>query len=92
MPGKSGNNGCDIPPKARDTARTLNTKLWVFLHHHGLDLWSTDLALATLERSENLIISDDMTNSSHMPNLGSSSHPYGLEEAPVVHGPDPGVC
>ena len=55
-------------------------------------LWSTDLALATLERLVNLIKGYVMTKGSYIPNLGSLSHPHGLEEAPVVHRPDPGVC
>ena len=31
-----------------------------------------------------------MSNSIYMPNFGSLSHPHGLEEAHVVHRPDPG--
>ena len=31
-----------------------------------------------------------MPYSPYLPNLGSLSHPHGLEEAPVVHRPDPG--
>ena len=31
-----------------------------------------------------------MANSPYRPNLGSLSHPHGLEEAPVVHQPGPG--
>ena len=64
-------------------------------HPHGLEevpdyLWSTDLALATLERSDDLIIGYIMANIPDMPNLGSLFHPHGLEEAPVVHQPGPG--
>ena len=44
-----------------------------------------DLVLATLDRSGNLIIGFLMANSPYMPNLGSLSHQYGLEEALVVH-------
>ena len=31
-----------------------------------------------------------MPFSPYLPNLGSLSHPHGLEEAPVVHQPGPG--
>ena len=31
-----------------------------------------------------------MSYSPYMPNLGSLSHSHGLDEAPVVHQPDPG--
>ena len=47
-------------------------------------LWSIDLALTTLERFVDLIICYVMSKSPYMPNLGSLSHPHGLEEAPVV--------
>ena len=53
-------------------------------------LWSTHLALATLERLSDLIICYVMSNSPYKPNLGSLSHPHGLEEAPVVHQLGPG--
>ena len=53
-------------------------------------LLSNNLVLATLEMSVDLIIDSVMTNSPHMPNLGSLSHPHGLEEAPVVLQPGPG--
>ena len=53
-------------------------------------LWSTDLALTTLERFVDLIICYVMSPSPYMSNLGSLSHPHGLEEAPVVHQPGPG--
>ena len=38
----------------------------------------------------NLIIVNFLFTSPIMPNLGSLCHPYGLEEAPVAHQPDPG--
>ena len=38
----------------------------------------------------NLIIYHFMSYSPYTPNLVSLSHPHGLEEAPVVHWPDPG--
>ena len=50
-------------------------------------LWSTDLMLATFERSDDLIIGYVMANIPNMHNLGSPTHPNGLEEAPVVHQP-----
>ena len=53
-------------------------------------LWSTNLVLATLERLVDLIIGSAMSNGPFMPNLGSVSHPHGLEEAPVVLQPGPG--
>ena len=53
-------------------------------------LWSTDLALVTSVRLDDLIIFNFMSHISYMPNLGSLSHPHGLEEAPVVHRPGPG--
>ena len=49
-----------------------------------------DVVLGTLDRSGNLIIGFLMANSPYMPNLGSLSHQYGLEEALVVHRPGPG--
>ena len=48
-------------------------------------LWSTDLALVTLQMLANLIIGHFLSNSTIMPNLGSLCHPHGLEEAPVAH-------
>ena len=36
-----------------------------------------------------LMIGHVLSSSSYMPNLGSLSHPHGLEEAPVVHRPGP---
>ena len=39
---------------------------------------------------DNLVIFYFMPYSPYLPNLGSLSHPHGLEEAPVVHRPDPG--
>ena len=47
-------------------------------------LWSTNLALTTWERFVDLIICYVMAKSPYMPNLGSLSHPHGLEEAPVA--------
>ena len=41
-------------------------------------------------RLGNLIISYVMSTSPYMLNLGSLAHPHGLEEAHVVHRPDPG--
>ena len=53
-------------------------------------MWSTDLALTTLERFVDLIICYVMSKSAYMPDLGSLSHPHSLDEAPVVHRPGPG--
>ena len=53
-------------------------------------MWSTDLALVTFLRLAELIIFVFMFYSPYKPNLGSLSHSHGLEEAPVVHRPDPG--
>ena len=39
---------------------------------------------------DDLVIFYFMPYSPYLPNLGSLSHPHGLEEAPVVHQPDPG--
>ena len=47
--------------------------------------WSTNLALVTFLRLDDLIIFYYMSYSPHMPNLGPLSHSHGLEEAPVVH-------
>ena len=55
-------------------------------------LWYSNLVLATLEMSVDLIIGYVMANSHYMHKLGYLSHPHGLEEAPVVHKPNPGVC
>ena len=48
-------------------------------------LWSTDLALVTSVRLDYLIIFYFESYNPYLPNLGSLSHPHGLEEAPVVH-------
>ena len=48
-------------------------------------LWSTNPALVTLLRLADLISFEFISSSPYMPNLGSSSHSHGLEEAPVVH-------
>ena len=50
-------------------------------------LWSTVLALATLDMLAELIIGHFLSTSPIMPNLGSLFHPHGLEEeeAPVAH-------
>ena len=48
-------------------------------------MWSTNLALVTFLRLADLIIFNFMSYSPYMPNLGSSSHSHGPEEAPVVH-------
>ena len=53
-------------------------------------LWSTDLALVTSVRLDDLIILDFMSHVPYLPNLGTLSHPHGLEEAPVIHQPGPG--
>ena len=53
-------------------------------------LWSTDLALLTFLRLDDHIFLDLMSFSPYIPNLGSLSHPHGLEEAPVVLQPGPG--
>ena len=53
-------------------------------------LWSTNLALVTLLRLADLISFEFMSSSLYMLNLGSLSHSYGLEEAPVVHRLGPG--
>ena len=47
-------------------------------------MWSTDLALVTFLRFEDLIIFSFMSSDPYMPNLGSLSHSHGLEEVPVV--------
>ena len=44
-------------------------------------LWSTILALATLDMLADLIIGLFLSTSPIMPNLGSLRHPHGLEEA-----------
>ena len=48
-------------------------------------LWSTKLALATMQMLIGLITWHLMSYHPHISNLGSLSHPRGLEEAPVVH-------
>ena len=53
-------------------------------------LWSTDLALVTSVRLDDLIILDFMSHVPYLPNLGSIAHSHGLEEAPVDHRPGPG--
>ena len=53
-------------------------------------LWSTDLALVTSARLDDLIFSYFMSYSPYIPNLGSLPHSHGLEEAPAVHRPGPG--
>ena len=53
-------------------------------------LWSTDLALITFQRLDDLIIFYFMSYSPYMPNLVSLSHSHNLEEATVVHRPLPG--
>ena len=44
-------------------------------------LWSTDLALVTFVKLDDLIIFYFM---SYVPNWGCLAHPHGLEEAPVA--------
>ena len=58
--------------------------------HFCMHLLYTGLALATLERSGDLIIGYAMANIPYKPNLGSLLHPDGLEEALLVHQPGPG--
>ena len=53
-------------------------------------LWSTDLALVTSLRLDDLIFSYFMSYSPCMPNLGSLPNSQGLKEIPVVHRPGPG--
>ena len=53
-------------------------------------LWSTNLALVTFLRLDDLINKNFMYYSPTMPNLGSISHSHVPEEAPVVHQPGPG--
>ena len=53
-------------------------------------LWSTNLALVTFLKLDDLIILYFMSYSPNVPILGSLSHSHGLEEAPVVHQPGPG--
>ena len=50
-------------------------------------LWYTDLVLATMERSVELIFF--MANLPYIQNFRSLELPHGLEEAPVVHQLDP---
>ena len=52
-------------------------------------LWYTDLVLATMERSGELIIGFVMANLPYIQNFRSLELPHGLEEAPVVHQLDP---
>ena len=48
-------------------------------------LWYTDMVLATMERSGELIIGFIMANLPYIQNVRSLELPHGLEEAPVVH-------
>ena len=48
-------------------------------------LWSTDLALVTFLKLDDLIIFYFMSYSPYKPNFDSLSHSHSLEEAPVVH-------
>ena len=50
---------------------------------HSHDLWSIDLALATLQTLADLIIGHFLSASPIMPNSKSLYHHHGLEEAPV---------
>ena len=43
-------------------------------------MWSTDLALATLQTLVELIIGHFLSTSPIMPNLGSLCHPHGAHE------------
>ena len=52
-------------------------------------LWYTDLVLATMERSGELIIGFVMANLFYIQSFRSLELPHGLEEAPVVHQLDP---
>ena len=52
-------------------------------------LWSTDLALVTFLRLDDLLFFYFMSYRPYVPNWGCLSHPYGIEEAPVVHRPGP---
>ena len=52
-------------------------------------LWYTDLVLATMERSGELIIGFVMANLPYIKKFRSVELPNGLEEAPVVHQLDP---
>ena len=47
-------------------------------------LWSTDLALVTFLKLDDLIILYFMSYSPYVPILGSLSYSHGQEEAPVV--------
>ena len=49
----------------------------------------TPKARRRLSTKFDLIICHFMSCSPYIPNLGSLSHPHGLEEAPVVHRPGP---
>ena len=53
-------------------------------------LWSTDLALVTFLKLDDLIIFYFMSYRPYISNLGSLCHSHGLEEAPVEHRPGPG--
>ena len=52
-------------------------------------LWYTDLVLATMERSGELIIGFVMANLPYLQNFRSLELIQGLEEAPVVHKLEP---
>ena len=52
-------------------------------------LWYSDLVLATMERSGELIIGFVMANLPYIKKFRSVELPNGLEEAPVVHQLDP---
>ena len=52
-------------------------------------LWYTDLVLATMERSGELIIGFGMANLLYIQNFSSLELPHGLAEGPVVHQLDP---
>ena len=52
-------------------------------------MWSTDLALVTFLRLDDLIFFYFMSYSSYVHNLNCLSHHYDLEGAPLVHRPGP---
>ena len=49
----------------------------------------SNLVLANLKGSRDFIIGYVIANHPYVPNLGSMSHPHGLEDALVEHQPGP---
>ena len=77
-----------LTPKCKRNSTSAIHQIWALFCNpmaRERHLWYSNLALATLEKSEYFIIGYTMANSPYMPKLGSLCYSHGLDEALVIN-------